>query len=94
MGDLATYYAKKGDIAHATEFIERARTIDKKDVELIHTQAMVENLAGKPADAVRTLREALANGYPLKEIEEDSELQNLKDRPDFQALVKEYSGKH
>ncbi|MGH9746175.1 MAG: protein kinase domain-containing protein [Candidatus Acidiferrales bacterium] len=93
MGDLATYYAKKGDSAHATDFIQRARAIDKKDVELIHTQAIVENLGGKPADAVRTLREALSNGYPLKEVEEDPELQNLTDRPDFKAMIKEYSAK-
>jgi len=93
MGDLATYYAKKGDTAHAIDFIQRARAIDKKDVELIHTQAIVENLGGKPADAVRTLREALSNGYPLKEVEEDPELQNLNDRPDFQALLKEYAAK-
>src|SRR5262249_5000649 len=83
MGDLATYYAKKGDTAHAPDYIQRARAIEKKDVDLIHTQAIVENLGGKPADAVRTLREALSNGYPLKEVEEDPELQNLKDRPDF-----------
>jgi serine/threonine protein kinase/tetratricopeptide (TPR) repeat protein len=94
MGDLATYYAKKGDTVHATEFIQRARAIDMKDVELIHTQALVETLGGKPADAVRTLREALSKGYPVKEVEEDADLQSLKDRPDFQAAIKEYGAKH
>ena len=89
MGDLAIYYAKKGDIAHAMEFIQRARAIDAKDVELIHTQAIVENLANKPVEAIHTLREALAKGYPAKEVKEDPELQNLKDRPDFQAMIKE-----
>jgi len=91
MEDLAVYYAKKGDGARGMEFIQRARGIDKKDVTLIYVQATVENLAGKPTDAVRTLREALGKGYPVSEALADPELQSLQSRPDFQALIKEFS---
>lgn len=91
MGDLASYCAKKGDSAQAMEFIQRARSIDKNDVELIHTQATVEALSNKPADAIRTLREALSKGYSVKQVQDDPDLASVKDRPDFQALIKQYS---
>jgi eukaryotic-like serine/threonine-protein kinase len=91
MGDLASYYAKKGDSARAKEFIQRARTIDKDDLELIHTQALVENFANKPDESVRSLREALSKGFSVKTVQEDPDLSNLQNRPDFQALIKEYS---
>jgi eukaryotic-like serine/threonine-protein kinase len=91
MGDIAAYYAKKGDSKRAMDFIQRARAIDSKDLELLHIQATVENLAGKPADAMKTLKTAVSQGYPAKDVAADPEFQNLKDRPDFQALIKEYS---
>jgi tetratricopeptide (TPR) repeat protein/tRNA A-37 threonylcarbamoyl transferase component Bud32 len=91
MGDIAAYYAKKGDSKRGMEFIQRARAIDSKDLELLHTQATVENLAGKPADALKTLRIALSQGYPAKDVVDDPEFDNLKSRPDFQSLIKEFS---
>jgi len=60
-------------------------------VELIYSQATVENLANKPLDAIRSLREALTKGYPLGDMQADPELENLRSRPEFQALIKEYS---
>jgi serine/threonine protein kinase/tetratricopeptide (TPR) repeat protein len=91
MEDLALYYAKKGDAAHGMEYIQRARAIDKKDVGLIYVQAEVENLAGKPTDALRTLREAFNKGYPVKDAQADPELANLQNLPEFQAMVKQFS---
>jgi len=91
MGDLGVYYAKKGDPTRGMEFIQRARAIDKKDVELIYSQATVESLANKPLDAIRSLREALTKGYPLGDMQADPELENLRSRPEFQALIKEYA---
>jgi tetratricopeptide (TPR) repeat protein len=91
MADLALYYAKKGDSKHGMDFIQRARTIDKKDVGLIYVQATVENLAGKPTDALRTLREAFSKGYPVKDAQDDPELANLQNLPEFQAMVKQFA---
>jgi len=93
MGDLASYSAKKGDAARAAEFIQRARAINKNDVTLIRTQAIVEALSNKPAEAVKTLREALSKGASVKQIQDDPDLVTLQDRPDFQALIKESSQK-
>jgi tetratricopeptide (TPR) repeat protein len=90
MGDVASYAAKRGDAARAAEFIKRARAIDKTDLELMHTQAVVENFANNPTEAVNTLREVLSKGYSMKAVQEDPDLANLQSRPDFQALVKEY----
>ena len=90
MGDLALYYAKKGDAQHGMEFIQRARAIDMKDVSLIYIQATVENLAGKNADALRSLREAFSKGFPVKDAQTDPEFANLQNLPDFQVLVKQF----
>ncbi|HYL68956.1 MAG TPA: tetratricopeptide repeat protein [Candidatus Limnocylindria bacterium] len=91
MADLALYYAKRGDAKHGMDYIQRARGIDKKDVGLIYNQAIVENLAGKPSEALRTLREAFSKGYPVKEAQADPELANLQNLPEFQALVKQFT---
>jgi tetratricopeptide (TPR) repeat protein/TolB-like protein/tRNA A-37 threonylcarbamoyl transferase component Bud32 len=90
MEDLALYYAKKGDSEHSLEYIHRARGIDKKDVELIYGQATVENLVGRQAEALQTLREAFSKGYPVKNAQADPEFANLQNVPEFQALVKQY----
>jgi tetratricopeptide (TPR) repeat protein/TolB-like protein/tRNA A-37 threonylcarbamoyl transferase component Bud32 len=91
MGDLALYLVKKGDPARGMEFIQRARAIDKRDVELIFTQATVEALANKPADAIATLREALSKGYPARDVESNPDFAALQNRPDYQALMKQYA---
>jgi serine/threonine protein kinase/tetratricopeptide (TPR) repeat protein len=90
MGDLATYYAKKGDPKRAAEFIRRARAIDKTDVALIYSQAIVENLDGKPSNAISALREALSKGYSLRATTVDYDLQSLQNQPEFEQLWDEY----
>jgi tetratricopeptide (TPR) repeat protein/TolB-like protein/tRNA A-37 threonylcarbamoyl transferase component Bud32 len=91
LGDLAVYFAKKGDADHGLEFIKRARTIDKKNVELIFTQATVEALGNKPDDALKTLREALEKGYPAKDVGSSPDFTSLQGNKDFQALLKQFS---
>jgi eukaryotic-like serine/threonine-protein kinase len=78
MGRMAQYYAKKGDRAHAAEFIRRARAIDPKDASLIYVQAVVELLAGNEQDATRDLQDALSKGYSLQSAQNDPELAKLK----------------
>ena len=88
--DLALYYAKKGEAARGMEFIQRARGIDQKDVELVYAEATVELLAGKQSDALRSLREAFSKGFSVKQAQQDPEFKKLKDTPEFQAMVKEF----
>lgn len=91
MSDLGLYYAEKGDFSRGMEFVKRARTVDSKDVQLIIKQATIESVGGKPADAVKSLKEALSKGYGVKDILQSREFDSLQSRPDFQALIKQYS---
>jgi len=91
MSDLGVFYAEKGDLNRGLEFTRRARAIDNKDVQIIINQATVENLANNPSEAIRSLREALSKGCAVKDVMDNREFENLQSRPDFQALMKEYS---
>ena len=91
LGDLALYFVKKGDSARGIEFIQRARNLDKRNVELIYTQATVEALANKPTDAMATLHDALSKGYPVKDAQSNPDFATVQNRPDFQALIKQYN---
>jgi tetratricopeptide (TPR) repeat protein len=88
--DLALYNAKKGDAVRGLDFIRRARSIDKNDIELIYAQALVETLANRRTDALRTFREAVEKGYPIKQIGDDPELTGLHNSPEFEQLWNEY----
>jgi serine/threonine-protein kinase len=90
MSDLGLYYAEKGDLNRGMEFVKRARSVDSKDVQLIIKQATIEALARKPADAVKGLKEALSKGYAVKDVLQSREFESLQNRPDFQALIKQY----
>jgi hypothetical protein len=73
------------------DFIRRARRIDKSDVELIYIQAVIQNLSNQPTDALGTLHEALSKGYPVGEAQDDPELGNLHNRPEFKSMEKEFA---
>ena len=94
MGDLALYYAKKGDGHNALQYIQQARSIDSGDVQLMYWEVQVKALVGQPEDAVKSLRLALEKGYPAQEAWNDPELQKLQALPQFSQLVKEFSKKH
>src|SRR5712671_782933 len=93
MGDLAVYYAKKGDARNALQYIQQARSINSEDLQLTYSEAMVKALVGKPEDALKPLRLALQKGYPAQEAWNDPELQKLQALPQFGQLVKEFTPK-
>ena len=90
LGSLALYYAKKGMPAEALNFIQRARSINKEDVGLVYTAAVVEALANHPDNALRLLREAFQRGYSVQEASSDPELNSLRSRPEFEKLLAEF----
>jgi serine/threonine-protein kinase len=90
MGSLALYYAKKGMPAEALNFIQRARSINKEDVRLVYTAAVVEALANHPDNALGLLREAFKRGYSVQEASSDPEFDSLRSRPDFEKLLAEF----
>jgi len=91
MGNLALYYAKKGDPLHATQFAQHALSVDPHDIYLIYIQAVVYCLADKKAESLRFLREALQKGYALEEVKSDPELGNLHSSPEFAKLITEFT---
>jgi tetratricopeptide (TPR) repeat protein len=90
MGSLALYYAKKGMPAEALNFIQRARSINKEDVRLVYTAAVVEALANHPDNALGLLREAFKRGYSVQEARSDPELNILRSHPEFEKLLAEF----
>jgi hypothetical protein len=54
---------------------------------VLHRVGVVQALTGKPDDAVATLRQALARGYSVGFIRNDRDLDSLRSRPDFAALI-------
>ena len=93
MGSLALYYAKKGDMAQAMEFVVRARGLDPSSVDLIYTSAVVHALSNRPEEAITDLKKGLQQGLTVAAIESDPELESLRKRPDYQALISQYAAK-
>jgi tetratricopeptide (TPR) repeat protein/predicted Ser/Thr protein kinase len=93
MGDLALYYARKGDARNGLQYIQQARSIKPKDLQLMYSEALVKSLVGKPEDAVKALRVALEKGYSAQEAWNDPELQKLQALPQFSQLVREFTPK-
>jgi Flp pilus assembly protein TadD len=93
MGDLALYYAKKGDGQQAEQYIRQARTIDPSNLQLLSDEIEIYSLNDKPAEALKALREAFQKGYSPEEAQNDPELAKIKNLPEFQKLVSAYSKK-
>jgi eukaryotic-like serine/threonine-protein kinase len=93
MGSLALYYAKKGDMGEAVGWIQRARGLDPSSVDLILTSAEVHALSNKPEDAIADLKKGLKQGLRPGSIESDPELEPLRNRPDYQALMNQAAPK-
>ena len=49
VGNLALYFAKKGDLEEAREFIKKARSLDRSSVDLMYDAAIVDTIDNKPA---------------------------------------------
>jgi eukaryotic-like serine/threonine-protein kinase len=93
MGDLGLLYAKKGDATNALQYMKQARAIKPDDLQLLYSEAQVKALIGNPEDALRSLRTALANGYPSQEAWNDPELQKLQALPQFSQLMNQFQKK-
>jgi superkiller protein 3 len=93
LGGLAIYYAKKGDLNRAKDFITRARAIDANDNSLIYYDALIQAISGNTAEALKRLREAFQKGYPPEFAKTEPELAGLRTSPEFEKLMKEFSRK-
>ena len=91
MGDLAGYYAKKGDASQALEWMNRARASAPSSVDLIYQAAIVHTLAHQPDEALKDLRNAFQKGYSTDHARIEPELKSLQSRPEFASLLAEFS---
>lgn len=91
LGQMALYYAKAGDLTKARELLQRAKAITPGSFDLYYTGATLEVIANRPTEAIAELKKALQKGQPAADVEADPELAVLHSRPDYQALIKEYS---
>jgi eukaryotic-like serine/threonine-protein kinase len=85
-GNLALYYAKKGDGASARRFMREARAIDPQSADLLYNEAVMSALLNDKDRAFSDLDEALKAGLPLSSIQTDPDLRSLRSDPRFAAL--------
>lgn len=93
MSEIALSYAKIGKAQEAQNFIRQARGIEKNNVSYIYTEAQIDALSGRPAEALKLLREALEKHYPADYAAGDEDLKNLNGNPEFVNLIKQFSEK-
>ena len=93
IGSLALFYAKKGDMQHAFDFIHRARTIDPKLNGLMYKEATIDAIFGRNAEALDLLKQALRTGYSLDEANVDPEFAALRKTSEYAQLQKEFAAK-
>lgn len=90
LSSLALYHAKKGDSTRGLDFIRQARAIDSSDVYLLYNEAVINALANRLPEALKSLQEALTKGYSPGEAISDPELKALRQQPEFQTIVKPF----
>ena len=93
LGYVALYYAKNGDPKLGLDFIRRARSIDQNGNELPYRQAVVDTIAGKPNDALASLKEAFQKGYSVVLVKNDPEFKPLEANPEFTKMLAQYAPK-
>jgi Flp pilus assembly protein TadD len=93
VGNLALYYAKKGDPQQAKEFVSKARAIDRSNVYLMYIAAVVDTINNQPSDAVKELTGALEKGYSPVDVAADPEFSSLQARGDFHLMMKRFAPK-
>ena len=72
-GLLATWYAKRGDAAHADKMIASARAIDKTDTDIMYYEVVIRAVEHRFKDALRGLDGVLASGVRLPYVAADPE---------------------
>ena len=93
LGDLGVYYAKEGDATRGLDFIRRARGIDPEDVDFLYDEAVINTLANRMPEALRSLEQALTKGYSARAVISDPELAPLRQQPEFQTMMQKFQPK-
>jgi serine/threonine-protein kinase len=89
---LALCLAKTGRAAEARDHLRKSLASGPDPPELLFNAAVIANRSARPADAVDYLARAVRAGFNAAVIENEPELANLKNRGDFDKIVKERPG--
>ena len=85
---LGELVAKKGDVRRALEIDQRLVALLPNDFLARYNLACSLALAGRPDEAIDSLSSAILLGYDdLAHLEVDPDLDSLRERPDFRALL-------
>jgi serine/threonine-protein kinase len=85
---MSSYYAMLNDRVQALKKLQQALDLSPDNPEYLFTGAIVHNQLGDKDIALAWLEKAAAQGYSLAEIRAAPELDNLRDRPGFQQLLR------
>lgn len=92
-GTLAMCFAGKKQFPKARQYIRRARQINSADSGLMFDEASIDSLDGRVNEGLRSLTEALENGYPFAYCLNEPDLKAVRSAPAFAALKKRF-GRH
>jgi tetratricopeptide (TPR) repeat protein len=84
---FATGLAKTGQAAEAAEAIQRSLAASPKNPVAHSDAATVAALAGRDADALALLRQAVALGYCGEILARQPEFERLRDNSEFRAII-------
>jgi len=87
LGFLATGLAKTGRAGEAGDPMQRSLAASAKDPVAYADAATVASLAGRDADALALLRQAVALGYCAEILSQQPEFQRFRDTPEFRSIV-------
>jgi eukaryotic-like serine/threonine-protein kinase len=90
---LARYYARKGDLTRAEQFLADARALDSSNVSILYGAAQLHAVARRTDEAIGALEEAFEAGYPAVLANHDPEFAEVKKDPRFGRLIERYSGR-
>jgi serine/threonine-protein kinase len=89
---LALCLAKTGRAAEARDHLRKSLASGPDAPELLFNAAVVANRSARPAEALDYLGRAVQAGFNAAIIENEPELANLRNRSDFDKVLKERPG--
>ncbi len=85
---LAVYLEKAARSRQATARISEALALAPTDMDVLYRAAVIHALRGEADEAMKFLRQAVDGGYSRARASDDDDFLALKQRQDFQAVVR------